>query len=74
MSKLFKLCPSCLGTGQVDDEKARTLGLKRPCPDCEQIRVVEVEAPKPVTSRNPGRCPSCGGQLPQLRCQFCCWP
>ncbi len=41
MKTLYRLCPCCLGTGQVSDERSERVGfLSLPCPDCEMLRVV----------------------------------
>ncbi len=42
--QLFRVCPTCGGSGQVPDDRfaddVRT-GCTRPCPDCRYLRVVE---------------------------------
>ncbi len=42
-STIYMICPDCLGTGQVINDKAITLQfVSLPCPRCRQVRVVPV--------------------------------
>ncbi len=45
--RLFRLCPTCGGSGQVLDDRFGDIRMwcLRPCPnpDCQQLRVVEVK-------------------------------